>query len=58
MLKIRKITVTNENIQKCNLLHYALNHFFRVFQNVNPKIKKTHIKTLCNFRKCKVKCEN
>ena len=37
-----KITVTNINILKRNSLHYALNHFFRVFQFVNPKIKIQH----------------
>ena len=45
-----KITVTNINILKCNLLHYALNHFFRVFQFVNPKIKKLHKKPCVVFQ--------
>ena len=45
-----KITVTNINILKCNSLHYALNHFFRVFQFVNPKIKKQHKKPCVVFQ--------
>ena len=32
--------------------------FFTFFSNVNPKIKKQHKKTLCNFQKSKMKCEN
>ena len=50
ILKKRKITVTNKNILKCDSLHYALNHFFRVFQFVNPKIKKQHKKPCVVFQ--------
>ena len=32
--------------------------FSPFFQNINPKIKKLHKKTLCNFQKSKMKCEN
>ena len=32
--------------------------FSPFFQNVNPKIKIQHKKTLCNFQKSKMKCEN
>ena len=32
--------------------------FSPFFQNINPKIKKLHKKTLCNFQKSKMKSEN
>ena len=41
MLKIRKFTVTNKSIQKCKLLHYALNHFFTLFSKRKPKNKNS-----------------
>ena len=50
IFKKRKFTVTNTNILKCNSLHYALNHFFRVFQFVNPKIKIQHKKPCVVFQ--------
>ena len=52
-----KITVTNINILKCNSLHYALNHFFRVFSIRKSKNQNSTQKTLCCFSKSNMKFE-
>jgi hypothetical protein len=40
-----------------NCEHYGLKHIFHDFPFHKPKNKKTHIKTLCNFLKSKIKLE-
>ena len=52
-----KITVTNINILKRNSLHYALNHFFRVFSIRKSKNQNSTQKTLCCFSKSNMKFE-
>ena len=58
MLKIRKITVTNKSIQKCKLLHYALNHFFTLFSKRKPKNKKNTQKPCVVFESAKSNGKN